>query len=285
MKTLVGRLGGKFNAIKGAVTAAAAKAKTLVRESHLFAKTKEEKVAVGKKLLETVTAVHDKLKRVLSKGNTLWSAAGRKVTQLSAVMEKLRPQIGYFYKTGFVAKGKIIHLMMNSYSIVRGKAGKAVEFGLKWGINRIRGGFLQGFLIGDGKNASDTTFAIEALRVHERTFGHMPETYGYDRGGYSEANIKRAKKMGVKNVGIAPKGQAKWAIPDSLKQKVVNERAQVEGGIGTIKCSRYRFNKPNARSTQAMATYGHRAILGFNLRKLIREQAARRTAEAAKKKA
>lgn len=44
------------------------------------------------------------------------------------------------------------------------------------------------------------------------------------------------------------------------------------GCIGSIKSPIYGFNKPNARSVRAMGTYGHRAILGFNMRKLIREQ-------------
>jgi len=42
------------------------------------------------------------------------------------------PQILHFFTTGFVASKKIIHLQMSDlYSIVRGKAGKRVEFGLK----------------------------------------------------------------------------------------------------------------------------------------------------------
>ena len=79
--------------------------------------------------------------------------------------------------------------------------------------------------------------------------------------------------MGVQHVGIAPMGKASWDVSDSMVEKIKCERAQVEGCIGTIKAPIYGFNKPNARSVRAMATYGHRAILGFNMRKLIREQA------------
>ena len=39
--------------------------------------------------------------------------------------------------------GKIINLHIPElYSIVRGKVGKSVEFGLNWGITRLRGGYL-----------------------------------------------------------------------------------------------------------------------------------------------
>jgi len=42
-----------------------------------------------------------------------------------------------------VANGKIISLHIPQlYSIVRGKVGKAVEFGLSWGIRRLAGGYL-----------------------------------------------------------------------------------------------------------------------------------------------
>ena len=63
--------------------------------------------------------------------------------QLHGTMRKLMPQIRYWLKTGYVASGKIISLHMPElYSIVRGKVGKTVEFGLSWGIRRLRGGFL-----------------------------------------------------------------------------------------------------------------------------------------------
>jgi hypothetical protein len=46
-------------------------------------------------------------------------------------MTKLIPQIRYWIKTGFVAANKIISVHIPElYSIVRGKAGKKVEFGL-----------------------------------------------------------------------------------------------------------------------------------------------------------
>lgn len=82
--------------------------------------------------------------------------------RLGQVMGKLLPQILYFLETGFVAAKKIIHLQMSElYSIVRGKSGKSVEFGLKWGINQISG-FAMGFLMSSG-NASDKKFCIKSV--------------------------------------------------------------------------------------------------------------------------
>jgi hypothetical protein len=47
-----------------------------------------------------------------------------------------------------VASGKIISLYIPQlYSIVRGKVGKTVEFGLSWGITRLSGGYLLATLV------------------------------------------------------------------------------------------------------------------------------------------
>lgn len=271
VKKGVGRLGGKFNSIKKDVEETWEKVKGLVRNSHLFAKTKEEKRKVAKKLYHVIEDIHLKIKNLLSQGSKLTSKAGRELTELINVMETLLPQMFHFIETGFVANKKIIHLQMDKlYAIVRGKAGKNVEFGLKWGINRIAGGFLQGFLMKNEAHCSDKKFCIEAVKKHIETFGHIPDTFGFDRGGYSKANIKQLKKMKVKNIGVAPTGKAPWSVPESLEGHIKRERALVEASIGTIKHMKYGFNKPDAKSKEAMVTYGHRAILGFNMNKLVR---------------
>lgn len=280
---LVKRLGGKFQSVKALIKESAKTVKGLVRNSHLFAKGKEQKGKVGRKIYHTVKKIHQALANLLATGHKVSSKSGKELERLVTVMDQLLPQIWHFLKTGFVANKKIIHLQMSDlYAIVRGKAGKTVEFGRKWGINRIGGGFLQGFLMGDGDHASDKQFCMEAIRQHQRLFQKAPIKFGFDRGGYSALNVKTAKKMGVKHVGIAPTGNTPWAVSATKQKEIVRERAQVESGIGTIKSSRYGFNKPNAKSTAAMDWCGQRAILGFNMRKLTRElQKLQRVAAAA----
>jgi hypothetical protein len=126
------KVGGKFSKVKTKVKEIAEKAKHLVRNSHLFAKTKEEKSKVGKKLYHTTKEIH--------------------------------------------------------------KAGKSVEFGLKWGVSRIDG-FALGFLIKDAVHASDKKFCLDAIHNHIEIFGKAPEVYGFDRGGYSPGNIKKLQNL------------------------------------------------------------------------------------------
>src|SRR5947207_4030996 len=159
-------------------------------------------------------------------------------------MATLLPQIRYWIRTSFVAANKIVSVHIPElYSIVRGKVGKPVEFGLEWGISRLRGGFLLATVAANRREISDSKFALKAVDDHISLFGKPPEAYAYDRGGYSEQNIRTLKAKGVRHVGLAPRGQAQWAVQGAMKDKLVRERAQVEGGIGAIKNGRYGFNQ------------------------------------------
>lgn len=266
------KVGGKFVKIKAKAKEIASKVKGLVRRSHLFAKTKEQKRKVGKKLYHTAKELHGIIKSVLTRAERkLHGKSSMELERISNLMDTLLPQILFFLETGFVASKKIIHLQMSElYSIVRGKAGKSVEFGLKWGVSRIDG-FVLGFLIKNGVNASDQKFCLQSIKEHMALFGQPPKTFGFDRGGYSKANIKTTKRLGVKHVGIAPTGRAKWEVAEKMAEVIRRERAQVEGVIGNLKSKKYGFNKPNVKSTVAMEMSGHRSCLGFNLCKALRK--------------
>jgi len=128
-----------------------------------------------------------------------------------------------------------------------------------------------GFLLKNKGNASDKKFCLQAIHEHVSVFGKAPEIYGFDRGGYSQINIKKIKFLGVKHVGIAPAGKAAWSVSESMSERIKRERAQVEGTIGAVKSKKYGFNKPNVKSSSAMEMSGHRSCLGFNLCKALRK--------------
>jgi len=275
LKQFAQRAGGKFQA-----------AKEKVRKYRLFAKdkTKAAKNRMVAQMARGVEAINEQLGKALSAAATSASrlskyglVARAKMVRLHETMHKLLPQIRYWLKTGFVASGKIISLHIPElYSIVRGKVGKTVEFGLSWGIRRLRGGFLLATLAKSKNDLLDSKFAVSAVDEHIALFGKPPEAYAYDRGGWSEKNLAALKTRKVKEVGLAPRGKAEWKVSGAIKEKLVSERAQVEGGIGTIKHKKYGFNRPAARSVQMMGACGQLAVLGFNLTKLARELAKRR---------
>ena len=52
--------------------------------------------------------------------------------------------------------------------------------------------------------------------------------------------------------------------------------AEATKPVGTIKCPKYGFNRPTARSAAMMGVCGQRAVLGLNLTKLLRGAAGER---------
>jgi IS5 family transposase len=270
----------KHFAVRAAALVDAAKKKS--REYRLFAK---EKTKAGKnRLMAKMVGITEALNRRLgqalnSKSSRLTGygvVARRKLEKLHETMTKLAPQIRYWLRTGFVASGKVLSLHVSElYSIVRGKVGKTVEFGLNWGIRRLRGGYLLATMANTKNELHDTRFAVSAVEEHIGLFGKPPRAYAYDRGGWSPKNVEALQKLGVRQVGLAPRGKAQWNVNSRIRKMLVSERAQIEGGIGSIKHAKYGFNRPAARSAKMMGACGQLAVLGFNLNKLARELANR----------
>jgi hypothetical protein len=262
------------------------KAKKKLREFRLFAKdkTKAARMKLTSAMASIVDQVQDGLERALNAAcrqrmrlTKYRRVAWAKVQKLHSTMHTLLPQIRYWIMTGWVAANKIVSLHIPElYSIVRGKVGKKVEFGLSWGITRLRGGFLLATLGKDKAELVDAKFAVRAVKDLIKLFGKAPKSYAYDRAGWSQNNIDELKQLGVAEVGLAPRGKAKWLVSGKRKDKLVSERAQVEGGIGSIKSRKYGFSKPAAKTANTMGVCGQRAVLGYNLNKLINGLADRR---------
>jgi IS5 family transposase len=268
-----------------AVAGKVEQAKKKLREYRLFAKdkskaAKDKMMAAVADIVESVQShLATAIEKAQGKGERLrklGKMAGKRVKALHETMKKLLPQIRYWLRTGRVAAGKIINLRIPElYAIVRGKVGKAVEFGLSWGITRIGGGFVLATVAKNRGDLVDSKFAIQAVEHHRELFGSPPKAYAYDRGGYSAENVAELRRMGVQQIGLAPRGKGRWEVTGKVKEKLVRERALVEGCIGSIKSQRYGFNRPGARSEEMMGACGQRAVLGFNLNKLQRALAGR----------
>ena len=263
-------------------------AKEKVRRYRLFTKTKKARQKLLTEMASLVEATQVQLGHALEEARTATRQVAKygtvalaKATQLHETMKKLLPQIRYWLRTGKVAADKIINVHIPElYSIVRGKISKPVEFGLSWGITRLRGGFLLATMASNRRELVDTKFAVRAVDHCIALFGKAPRAYAYDRGGHSLENVVELRRMGVAEVGLAPRGRAAWAVAEEMKEKLVKERALVEAGIGTLKTRRYGFNRPRARSANMMGAYGQLAVLGFNLNKLARGLARRNNMEA-----
>lgn len=285
VEAAAGKVGKAFKGFLASARGKLRAAKEQVRKYRLFAKdkTKAGKDRLVAQMTSIVEAINGKLGEALAatsqQGRKLRGhavVARRKLTDLHETVGKLLPQIRYWLRTGYVAAGKIINLHIPElYSIVRGKAGKAVEFGLSWGITRLRGGFVLATMASSKAGFTDSTFAVRAVEDLVKLFGKAPRAYAYDRAGHSAKNVERLGELGVRDVGLAPRGRTPWEVDGKVKERLIKERALVEGSIGTIKCPKYGFNKPAARSAAMMGVCGQRAVLGLNLTKLLRGAAQR----------
>ena len=244
-----------------------------LRKHRLFAKTKEARLKVRAKMSQLTHGLLQDVEDLISEiPKTVAGAKKRAANHMAETyntMSQLIDQIDSWIKVGKVAKEKIISNFQSELrSIVRGKIGKDVEFGLKWGINQIRGGYVHLFMMKEMRSA-DYEYAVESIKEHIKLFGAPPKEYGFDRGGWSESHMNQMKELGVKRIAVAPKGKQMWNVSKSCEHRMKRERAQVEGKIGTLK--HYGLNKPNERQTPGMQRAARRAELRFNCTKFLKD--------------
>ena len=126
--------------------------------------------------------------------------------------------------------------------IVRGKAGKKVEFGAKISISHVRGGYVSLHRLNwDAYNeSSDLVSQIEAYREH---FGHYPASVHADMIYRTRANRAYCKKLNIRLSGPAlgrPRKVTAENAADLKAQKKLTrqdelDRIPVEGKFGNAK--------------------------------------------------
>jgi len=247
-----------------------------VKAHHLFAKGQEDKQQLLTRIMAETEHLLRHTRQVVERlGQPTARVKCRALTTLTTMQDVARqliPQIIHWMTTGVVAKGKILHAgLTQARAIVRNKAGKKVEFGLQYLLNRIGGGYLFGTV---GLSASDESkMPLRSLTGYRQIFGPQatPELLVYDRGGYAKATLRKLAKEGVKHLGIQPKGKGAWLVAEEVRERIRSERGKTEGIIGTLKTDKYGFNKPKERQWQTLQMAGPSSILSFNLNKLMRD--------------
>ena len=84
-----GKLRGKFDGAKGEIKEATEKVKGLLRNAHLFAKGRDQKKKIEKKMYHTVKSIQIKLAEIIAAGANIKSKAGQEIVKINGVMEKL----------------------------------------------------------------------------------------------------------------------------------------------------------------------------------------------------
>jgi len=264
------KIGGKIGAVIGKLGEKVQETFTTIR---LFTRGKGEKaVETKKKLSEKMhRGVKQMLKLVQTHRDQLPTKVKNQVQTELDLFKLMLGQIIKWVKTGNHPAGKIISLWnSDARAITRNKAAKATEFGRRWIITRLLGGYVIGTTCQKLGGDADVKIADEVLINFLDAVGEVPESFIYDRGGDGEKNHAILKQMGVENDCIFPKGpKAKMQVASEVLEMARRERALSEASIATIKHNRYGFNKPRARLTESCTTKGQMAMLGFNINHLF----------------
>ena len=247
-----------------------------VKESHLFAKSKEEKQQILEQILEQAspmqTQAAELAEQLEDRPEGLLQRAAEKLRGLCSFLHTLIPQVQSWMQSGKVAKNKLLHPgLQEARALVRNKAGKKCEFGFKWLLAKLGGGYLFGEMF--TKAPAESRMPVLALGLYQKLLGkdRVPDLEVYDRGGWARKTIQLLRSLGVREIGIQPKGGASWLVEGAVRDTVKSERGRTEGVIGTLKGNFYGFNKPKQRSTQSVELAGHSSLVSFNLNHLLRD--------------
>ena len=122
--------------------------------------------------------------------------------------------------------------------LIRGKAGKKVEFGHMVELQQIEGGLITHYAA-HAKRPAEAPLLERAVAEHKELFGRAPEVCAGDKGFYSQHAVEAAAKMGVQEVCVPKKGRrneeeekqehSRWF---KLAQAF---RAGIEGTISVLK--------------------------------------------------
>lgn len=250
------------------------KAQGLFTSIRLFTRGKAEEALAKKKKLSK--KMHSQVQKIVRQAKLLLQLKPGKLAKTAKeqldLYEHILTQIKIWMQTGFHPKDKVISLWdTTARAISKGKAGKSVEFGRRWIITRLMGGYVTGTPCQKIGADADTRIADEVIMNFMDTLGEVPESFIYDRGADSKKNSNFLNDVGVKNNCIFPKGRRKMNVTPDVLAMARQERSLNESSIANLKSKKYNFTKPRARSQHACDLKGFSAMLGFNLNHLLRD--------------
>lgn len=156
--------------------------------------------------------------------------------------------------------------------LIRGKAGKEIEFGHMVSIHQVSGAFISEYRVHERRPADYTTVDA-AIARHEKLFGAPPEMLAGDKGYWESPERMKALSKKIACVSIGKKGsrtederEREHSVGFRLGQKF---RAGVEGSISYLKRSFGMWRCMNKGWQHFAATVGA-TVLAHNLIVLAR---------------
>ena len=196
-------------------------------------------------LLDTTQAMVDQARQV---GAALNEQTSQTAQKLAATLETFIPRVEQVLEqtTRRVLQGetvpateKIVSLFEPETAIIRkGKIAQATEFGRVVWLDEVEGGLISRYAVLEGNPPEDQQIR-PSLDHHVALFEHPPNLLAGDRGTYSAANERYARRLGIKQV-VLPKPGAKSKARQAYERQAWFRRgrrwrAGIEGRISGLK--------------------------------------------------
>jgi len=122
--------------------------------------------------------------------------------------------------------------------LIRGKAGKELEFGHMVELEQIEGGLITNYSV-HAKRPAEPPLLEKAIARHKEVFGHVPRVCAADKGFYEREAVAEVAAMGVAKVCVPKKGrrdEGEERRESSPWFKLAQAfRAGIEGTISVLK--------------------------------------------------
>ena len=153
------------------------------------------------------------------------------------------------------------------------KHGKVCQYGRQFQIGGVGGNFLYS-IPNTSLHMPDAQSLKPMLTKHIELFQTPIESIATDKGYYSKENEKLGLEFKVEKVGIQRPIRKLDKPPDNPitqeeQEALVDRRAGIEPLIGHLKRS-WQMGRSRMKSDRTTESSGYCAILGFNLRQMMR---------------
>jgi len=257
---------------------------TARKAAQYIGKHKERGQAAYRKLVRIVRRTVSQAETVLSE---LKATAGKEAARLAETLETFIPRAEQvidqtvrrvFQGEKVPAEDKLVSIFEpHSDIIVRGKAGKSVEYGHKVWLDEVEGGIVTRWDVLDG-NPNDQLQWTDGLDGHEDLFGKPPTQVSADRGVYSPKNEQAAQERKIARVVLPKPGYKSAERKQHEKQAWFRRGRRWHNGVeGRISVLKRRFDLARCRDhgQAGFERWVGWAVIANNLLSIGRHQAAK----------
>ena len=251
---------------------------------YFFLKKSSTKEMKDKKLMALLDSVCEETYSVIATTIALTDEAikripwniKRSIHQLRDIATQYLKDVRTFIVEGFMVSTKRISFHLKEVAcFTKGKLGKKYQFGRAFQLTRTGGNF---FVVTKCETVQmpDKTSLPAIINEHEKIFNNVKiNSVSTDKGYYSKKNEKLLSKKNVVDIAIQRPHNIKKSRIKSLskerEEELVNRRSGIEPLIGHIKQGG-QLGRSRMQSDRGIECSGYTAVMGFNMRQLIRCQ-------------